>query len=136
MSWLADESGLGKCATNHVTLKPLSHLNRALEVFPDRTALIYGSVRRSYLDYHARVSRMASALAARGVKPGDVVATILPNTAPQVEAHFGVPACGAILNTINTRLDADTVAYIFEHGGARVVLCDTAFLPLAEAAIK
>lgn len=136
MGWLSDETGLEKCAANFVPLTPLSHLNRALEVFPERTALIYGKTRLSYLDYHARVSRMASALAARGVAPGDVVATLLPNTAPQLEAHFGVPACGAVLNTINTRLDVETVAFTFEHGGAKVVLCDTAFLKLAEDAIK
>lgn len=136
MGWLADETGLDKCAANFVPLTPLSHLNRALEVFPDRTALIYGTIRRSYLDYHARVSRLAAALAGRGVQPGDVVATLLPNTAPQLEAHFGIPACGAVINTINIRLDPETVAYTFEHGGARMVLCDTAFLPLAESAIK
>ena len=136
MGWLPDEQGLDKCAANYVPLTPLSHLNRALEVFPERTALIYGQNRLSYVDFHARVSQLASALQARGVKPGDVVASILPNTQPQVEAHFGVPACGAILNAINTRLDADTVAYIFEHGGAKVVLCDAAFVSLAEEAIK
>ena len=136
MGWLEDETGLEKCAANFVPLTPLSHLNRALEVFPDRIALIYGKTRRSYLDYHARVSQLASALAARGVRPGDVVATMLPNTAPQLEAHFAIPACGAIINTINIRLDADTVAYTFEHGGARMVLVDAAFVPLAEAAIK
>ena len=136
MGWLEDETGLEKCAANFVPLTPLSHLNRALEVFPDRIALVYGKTRRSYLDYHARVSQLASALAARGVCPGDVVATLLPNTAPQLEAHFGIPACGAVINTINIRLDAETVAYTFEHGGARMVLVDAAFVPLAEAAIK
>lgn len=127
MGWLADETGLEKCAANYAPLTPLSHLNRALEVFPERPAVIYGSRSYNYVDYHARVSQLASALKARGVKPGDVVATILPNTLPQIEAHFGVPACGAVLNAINTRLDVDTVAYIFEHGGAKIVLCDVAF---------
>ncbi|OOY30007.1 AMP-binding protein [Thioclava sp. F36-6] len=136
MGWLADETGLEKCAANYAPLTPLSHLNRALEVFPERPAVIYGSRSYSYVDYHARVSQVASALKARGVKPGDVVATILPNTLPQIEAHFGVPACGAVLNAINTRLDVDTVAYIFEHGGAKIVLCDVAFLPVAEEAVK
>ncbi|MPQ94482.1 AMP-binding protein [Thioclava sp. JE_KL1] len=136
MGWLADETGLEKCAANYAPLTPLSHLNRALEVFPERPAVIYGSRSYNYVDYHARVSQLASALKARGVKPGDVVATILPNTLPQIEAHFGVPACGAVLNAINTRLDVDTVAYIFEHGGAKVVLCDVAFLPVAEEAVK
>lgn len=136
MGWLADETGLEKCAANFVPLTPLSHLNRALEVFPERTAMVYGSVRRSYLDFHARVSQLASALKGRGIQPGDVVSTLLPNTGAQLEAHWGVPACGAVLNAINTRLDSDTVAYIFEHSGAKMVLCDTQFLKLAEEAIR
>lgn len=136
MGWLADETGLGKTAANFVALTPLSHLRRAADVFATRTALVWKSTRLSYGEYAARVSRLASALAARGVQPGDVVATLLPNIPAQAEAHFGVPACGAVLNTINTRLDADTVAYIFGHAGAKIVLCDTAFLPLAQEAIR
>ena len=134
MGWLADEAGLERCAANHVPLTPLSHLARAAEVFPNREALVYGGIRRTYADYRARVSRLASALRGRGIAPGDVVATLLPNVPAQVEAHFGVPACAAVLNTINTRLDTGTVAYIFEHGEAKMVLVDTQFLPLAEAA--
>ncbi len=136
MGWLADETGLGKTAANFVALTPLSHLRRAADVFATRTAVVWKSTRLSYGEYAARVSRLASALAARGVQPGDVVATLLPNIPAQAEAHFGVPACGAVLNTINTRLDADTVAYIFGHAGAKIVLCDTAFLPLAQEAIR
>ncbi len=136
MGWLADEAGLEKCAANHVALTPLSHLRRAADVFAGRTAIVWKSTRLTYAGYAARVSRLASALAASGVRPGDVVATLLPNIPAQAEAHFGVPACGAVLNTINTRLDADTVAYIFAHGGAKVLLCDAAFLPLAEEAIR
>lgn len=135
MGWMADETGLDKCAANHVPLTPLSHLNRAASVFADRTALIYGDTRLSYRDYHARASRLASALVKIGVNPGDVVATILPNIPAQSEAAFGVPACGAVLNTINTRLDADTIAYIFDHGAAKVVLVDSQFLPLVMQAI-
>ncbi|PKP73745.1 MAG: acyl-CoA synthetase [Alphaproteobacteria bacterium HGW-Alphaproteobacteria-6] len=135
MGWLADESGLDRTPANFVPLTPLSHLARAADLFADRTALVYGGTRRSYGEYHARVSRLASALVARGVRPGEVVATILPNVPAQAEAHFGVPAAGAVLNTINTRLDADTVGHILDHGQARVVLVDTAFLPLAEAAV-
>ncbi|MEM1351832.1 MAG: long-chain-fatty-acid--CoA ligase [Pseudomonadota bacterium] len=134
MGWMNDESGLEKCAANHVPLTPLSHLRRAAQVFRDQTAIVYGPHRRNYAEMQARVTRLASALATRGVKPGDVVATILPNVPAQVEAHFGVPACGAVLNTINTRLDVDTVSYIFEHGGARIVLVDPQFLSLAEDA--
>ncbi|MFN3643357.1 MAG: AMP-binding protein [Gemmobacter sp.] len=135
MGWLADETGLDRCDANFVPLTPLSHLNRAAAIWPEREALVYRARRWTYAAYHARVSRLASALARMGVRPGDVVATILPNLPAQVEAHFGVPACGAVLNAINTRLDVDTVAYILGHGGARVLLCDTAFLGLAEAAI-
>ena len=136
MGWLIDETGLEKCAANHVALTPLSHLARAREIWPDHEALVYGNRRWTYADYHTRVSRLASALAARGIRPGDVVATILPNLPAQVEAHFGVPACGAVLNAINTRLDVATVAYILGHGGAKIVLVDTAFVPLAEAAVE
>jgi fatty-acyl-CoA synthase len=134
MGWLPDETGLEKCAANHVPLTPLSHLRRAADVFAGREAMVYGARRWTYAEYHARVSRLASALARRSVRPGDVVATLLPNVPAQVEAHFGVPACGAVLNTINTRLEVDTVAYIFGHGGARTVLVDSAFIGLAEAA--
>ena len=135
MGWLVDETGLDKCAANYVPLTPLSHLRRAAQVYPDFEALVYGNIRRTYRDYHARISQLASALTSLGVQSGDVVATLLPNIPAQAEAHFGVPATGAILNAINIRLDVDTVAYIFGHGGAKIVLVDTAFLPVAEAAI-
>jgi fatty-acyl-CoA synthase len=135
MGWLPDESGLDKCAANYVPLTPLSTLRRAALVFPDHPAVIYGAHRKTYAEYTDRVTRLASALAAMGVRPGDVVATLIPNLPAQAEAHFGVPACGAILNTINTRLDEGTVAYILAHGGAVVLLADTQFLPLAEAAV-
>ena len=136
MGWLADETGLEKTAANFVALTPLSHLKRAADVFAHHTAVVWKSTRLSYADYAARVSQLASALSARGIRPGDVVATLLPNIPAQAEAHFGVPACGAVLNTINTRLDADTVAYIFGHAGAKILLCDTAFLPMAQEAIR
>ena len=136
MGWLPDERGLERCAANYTPLSPLSHLRRAAEVYATRTALVYGRTRRSYADYAARVSALASALTRHEIRPGDVVATLLPNIPAQAEAHFAVPATGAILNTINTRLDPETVAYIFGHGGAKMVLVDSALLPLAEAAIK
>jgi len=135
MGWMQDESGLDRCRANFVPLTPLSHLKRAAHVFAEREALVYGQRRYSYRDYHARASRLASALVAQGIKPGNVVATVLPNIPAQAEAHFGVPACGAVLNTINTRLDTNTVAYILDHGGARIVLVDTQFLPMVTEAI-
>tara|TARA_R110002167_G_scaffold365312_2_gene589602 strand:- start:12825 stop:14450 length:1626 start_codon:yes stop_codon:yes gene_type:complete len=135
MGWMADETGLDKCAANYVPLTPLSHLQRAASVFAQRDALIYGDMRLTYAQYHARVTRLASALSKAGVQPGDVVATVLPNIPAQSEASFGVPACGGVLNTINTRLDVDTVAYIFDHGGAKAVLVDSQFLPMVMEAI-
>ena len=134
MGWMADENGLDKCAANYVPLTPLSHLRRAAQVFAGEEAVVYGSHRKTYADYHDRCTRLAAALAAMGVQSGDVVATLIPNLPAQAEAHFGVPACGAVLNAINIRLDVGTVAYIFDHGGAKVVLADTQFLELAEAA--
>ena len=136
MGWMKDETGLEKCDANHVALTPLSHLNRAAQIWPEREAIVYGNIRRTYAEYHARVSRLASALTRAGVEPGDVVATLLPNLPAQAEAHFGVPACGAVLNTINTRLEVDTVAYIFDHGEAKIVLVDPQFLPVAAAACE
>jgi fatty-acyl-CoA synthase len=135
MGWLADETGLEKCAANHTPLTPLSFLARAADIFAGREAMVYGATHRSYAEYRDRVSRLASGLVGLGVRPGDVVATILPNVPPHAEAHFGVPACGAILNAINTRLDECTVRYILEHGGAKVALVDSALLDLAEAAV-
>jgi len=134
MGWMSNEEGLGKTRANYVPLSPLSHLSRAAIVFPDKLALSYGSTKRSYIEYFKRVSKLASALTETGIEPGDVVATILPNIPAQAEAHFGIPACGAVINTINTRLDVNTVTYIFEHGEAKIVLVDSQFLDLAEQA--
>lgn len=135
MAKMADETGLDKCAANYVALTPLSYLNRARDVFPTRDALVYGKRRYTYAQMHARCSQMASALVKHGITPGDVVSTICPNIPAIAEAHFGVPATGAVLNTINTRLDADTIAYIFDHSETKIALIDTQFLPVAQAAI-
>ena len=136
MGWMKDETGLGKCAANYVPLTPLSFLQRAVQVFPETEAVVYGTHRKTYAEYTRRVTQLASALAKLGVQPGDVVATLLPNIPAQAEAHFGVPACGAVLNTINTRLEAETLAYILDHGEAKVLLVDPQFLPMAAQAIE
>ncbi|MEM7440056.1 MAG: AMP-binding protein [Pseudomonadota bacterium] len=135
MASMADETGLGKRTANYVPLTPLSHLNRARDVFGDVDALVYGDTRRTYRDLHDRATRLASGLAKLGVQPGDVVSTVCPNVPAIAEANFGVPACGGVLNTINTRLDADTVAYIFAHGEAKVAIVDSQFLPVVRDAI-
>ena len=136
MGWMRDETGLDRSAANFVPLTPLAHLQRAARIFAEEPALVYGTTRRNYLEHHARCSRLASGLVGLGVAPGEVVATILPNVPAHAEAHFGVPACGAVLNAINTRLEADTIAYILDHGEAKVLLVDPQFLPLAAQAIE
>ncbi len=135
MGWMKDETGLDKNPANFVPLTPLSHLQRAVQVFPDHLAVSYGAHRATYAQYYERCTRLASGLAKLGIASGDVVATLLPNVPAQAEAHFGVPACGAVLNTINTRLDVGTVSYIFDHGEAKAVLVDPQFRELVEAAI-
>ncbi|MFT4717511.1 MAG: fatty-acyl-CoA synthase [Paracoccaceae bacterium] len=132
---MAKEFGLGKVAANHVPLTPLSHLQRARDVFANREALVYGKLRLDYRQFHARCSRLASALVQAGIARGDVVAIICPNVPAMVEAHFGVPAAGAVLNSINTRLDVDTIAYILGHSEAKIILADSQFLPVIEAAL-
>ncbi len=136
MASMADETGLEKGPANHVPLTPLSHLRRARDVFGDREALVYGDLRRSWREFHDRCSRLASAMTSMGVQPGDVVSAVCPNVPAIAEAHFGVPAAGAVLNAINVRLDVNSVAYILDHSGARVVLADTQFLELVEAACE
>ena len=136
MGWLKDETGLERTQANHVPLTPLSWLIRARDIWPNHLAVVYGPHRKTYAEYHARVTRLASALAKAGVEPGDVVSTLLPNIPAQAEAHFGVPACGAVLNTINTRLEADTLSYILDHADTKVVLCDPQFIPVLVAAME
>ena len=136
MGWMSNEVGLEKNEANYVPLTPLSHLRRAATVFSDRTAVIYGNHRKTYSEYFQRCTQLASALSKIGIKSGDVVATVLPNIPAQAEAHFGIPACGAVLNTINTRLDSGTISYIFEHGEAKVIFADTQFLSVVEDAIQ
>jgi fatty-acyl-CoA synthase len=112
---------------NFAPLTPLSFLPRSAEIHPDRVAVIHGEQRYTYRQFYARARRLASALAKHGVKRGDTVSVMLPNVPAMVEAHYGVPMLGAILNTINTRLESATVAYILEHGEAKVLITDREF---------
>ncbi len=122
-------------AANHTPLSPVVFLARAAEVYPDRVAVIHGKQRITQAGFYARARQLASALAKRGIKRGDVVSAMLPNVPAMLDAHYGVPMCGAVLNTINTRLDADTVAYILEHGEAKAILVDRQFAPVVGAAL-
>lgn len=114
-------------AANFAPLTPVSFLPRSAEVHPERVAVIHGARRYTYQQFYDRARQLASALAGAGVRRGDTVAAMLPNVPAMVEAHHGVPMLGAVLNTINTRLDAATVAYILEHGEAKVLITDREF---------
>jgi fatty-acyl-CoA synthase len=117
-------SGLGSNAANYTALSPIVFLPRAAEIYPDRIAVVHGASRLTYKEFFGRAKRLASALRKAGVRRGEVVSAMLPNVPAMLEAHYGVPMAGAVLNTINTRLDADTVAYILEHGEAKVLVAD------------
>ena len=120
-------TGLDKNQANHTPLTPLTFIERAAYVYPDKPSVVHGSERYTWKQTYARCRRLASALAKRGIGKNDTVAVMLPNTPPMYEAHFGVPMCGAVLNTLNTRLDAETIAFMLKHGGARVLITDREF---------
>jgi len=128
--------GLDKTAANHAPLSPLGFLARAAEVYPDRPSVVHGALRYTWRETAERCRRLASALAKRGVGRGDTVAAMLPNTPPMVEAHFGVPMTGAVLNTLNTRLDAEALAFMLMHGEARAVLVDREFSDVIRRALQ
>ncbi|HZA65629.1 MAG TPA: acyl-CoA synthetase [Geminicoccaceae bacterium] len=129
------QSGLDRNPANYAPLTPISFIERAADVYPGRIAWIYGDTRATYAAFRARARKLAAALAGRGVGPGDTVAVMLPNTPPMLEAHFGVPMAGAVLNSINIRLEPATIAYILEHGAAKVLLTDTEFAPTIREAL-
>jgi fatty-acyl-CoA synthase len=130
------EVGLDKNAANYTPLSPLSLLARTAYTYPRRVAVIHGERRLTWAEVYARCRRLASALKQRGIGAGDTVATVLPNTPAMYEAHFGVPMAGAVLNTINTRLDATTIAFILEHAEAKVLLTDREFSGAVEEALR
>jgi fatty-acyl-CoA synthase len=130
------ERDLGKNAANYAPLTPLSFLERAAYVYPQRVSVIHGARRYTWSETYERARRLASALARRGIGAGDTVAAMLPNIPAMYEAHFGVPMCGAVLNTLNTRLDADAIAFMLAHGEAKLILADREFSPIVEQALS
>ncbi|SAL27518.1 acyl-CoA synthetase [Caballeronia arvi] len=130
------DEGLPKTTANFAALTPLNFIERAASVYPTRTAVVHGDVRRNWAETYARTRRLASALAARGIGVGDTVAAMLPNTPEMVEAHFGVPMTGAVLNALNTRLDANTLAFMLTHGEAKAVLVDREFSDVMRRALE
>jgi fatty-acyl-CoA synthase len=129
------EVGLGRNAANYVPLSPLTFLERAAAVFPSRTAVIHGPRRYTWAETEERCRRLASALRKRGIGRGDTVAVMAPNVPELLEAHFGVPMAGAVLNALNIRLDAETIAFILAHGEAKALITDREFSPVIEKAL-
>jgi fatty-acyl-CoA synthase len=130
------ERDLGKTAANYAPLTPLSFLERAAYVYPNKVSIIHGAQRFTWKETYARCRRLASALAKRGIGVGDTVAVMLPNTPAMVEVHFGVPMTGATLNTLNTRLDAEAIGFMLEHGEAKVLITDKEFSSVIEKALR
>ena len=123
-------------SVSYTALTPLSFLERSAQVWPEKTAVIYGRRRLTYSELAAEVSRAARALRAAGVEPGDRVAYLMPNLPELLIAHFAVPLAGGVLVAMNTRLVAEEMSYILRHSGAKLLVTDAAMLPTAVAAAK
>lgn len=129
------DQGLDKVSANSQPLTPINFLNRTADVYPDKIAIIHGEQKITYREYRNNVRRLASSLIQRGVKTGDTVSIIAANIPAFLDAHYGVPLTGAILNSINIRLDAQAIAFILDHGECDVLLTDTAFAPVVKKAL-
>lgn len=131
----AYDQGLSKNAANFQPLTPLGFLERAALTFPDRVAIVHGALRRDYASFYARTRRLASALARHGIGRGDTVSVMLANTPAMLEGHYGVPMAGAVLNTLNTRLDAAVLAFMLDHAETKVLIVDREFSSVMRAAL-
>ena len=123
------DTGLDKNPANYQPLTPLVFLQRAASVHPDHAAIVHGKTRTTYAEFYERSRKLASALAARGIGEGDTVSVMLANTPAMIEAHYGVPMAGAVLHSINTRLDAAAVAFMLDHAETKVCLLYTSPSP-------
>jgi 3-(methylthio)propionyl---CoA ligase len=130
------DTDLDRNPANYQPLTPLGFLERAAAVFPAHTAIVHVPLRRTYAEFYTRARRLASALAQRGIKRGDSVAVMLANTPAMLECHYGVPMCQAVLNTLNTRLDAAIVAFSLDHAEAKVVIIDREFSKVMKEALE
>ena len=130
------DQGLGKTPANYTPLTPLSFLTKAAAVYPHRPAVIHGARRLNWAELYARTRMLASALKQRGIGKGDTVAAMLANTPEMIEMHFGPPMIGAVVNTLNTRLDAEAIAFMLDHGEAKVLITDREFAPTIEKALS
>jgi len=129
------DQNLSQNAANHAPLSPLSFIERTAEVYPDRLAIVHGELRQTWAQTYERCRRLASSLRRAGIAKNDTVAVMLPNTPPMVEAHFGVPMAGAVLNALNTRLAPETIAFMLDHGEAKAVIVDPEFAPAMAKAL-
>ena len=129
------DTDLPRTPANFAPMTPLAFIQRTAEVYPDRLAIVHGELRQSWADTYARCRRLASALQRRGIGKNDTVAVMLPNTPPMVEAHFGIPMAGAVLNTLNTRLDPEAVAFMLDHGEAKAIVVDPEFAAIVKKAL-
>ena len=127
---------LDKNAANYTPLSPLSFLERTATVYPERIGVVHGGLKRTWREVYRRSRRLASALARHGIGKGDTVAVMAPNVPEMVECHFGIPMAGAVLNALNTRLDAATIAFTLEHGEAKVLITDREFAGTVAAALR
>ncbi|MBQ0132083.1 MAG: AMP-binding protein, partial [Comamonas sp.] len=127
---------LDRNAANFAALTPLSFIERTASIYPQRLAIVHGALRQTWGQTYARCRQLASSLQQAGIGKNDTVAVILPNTPPMVEAHFGVPMAGAVLNTLNTRLDPQALAFMLDHGEAKALIVDPEFAPLIDKALK
>jgi 3-(methylthio)propionyl---CoA ligase len=130
------DTGLAKTAANYQPLTPLVFLQRAAAVHPDHVAIIHNKKKTAYAEFYARTRRLASSLASRGIGVGDTVSVMLANTPAMLEAHYGVPMVGAVLHSINTRLDASAVAFMLDHANTKVLIGDTEFGSVLSEALK
>ena len=121
---------------NYQPLTPLTFLERAATVFPERTAIVYGGLEITYAEFYRRCRQLASALTARGIGRGDTVSVMLANTPPMLEAHYAVPMCGAVLHALNTRLDAGVIAFQLDHAESKLLITDTGFSSTIAAALE
>ena len=129
-------TNLDRNPANFQPLTPLTFLERAASVYPNHTAIVHGKLRRNYSDFYSRSRQLASALSAQGIVRGDTVSVILSNTPAMLEAHYGVPMCGAVLHSINTRLDPDTIAYQLDHANSKALIVDREFLKTAKTSLE
>ncbi|MDC3345266.1 acyl-CoA synthetase [Candidatus Pseudothioglobus singularis] len=129
-------TNLDRNPANFQPLTPLTFLERAASVYPNHTAIIHGKLRRNYSDFYSRSRQLASALSEQGIARGDTVSVILSNTPAMLEAHYGVPMCGAVLHSINTRLDPDTIAYQLDHANSKALIVDREFLKTAKTSLE